>query len=187
LPPRRRLAAGPLVALAATACIHAAPPAPEPGQTAEATVQTAVVRRFRAHPPHRGFPLAVAPVTLSFMPDRYPLALRPEFAAALADLDAKVGLLQPIGPPYLAGVPVRREGVYDPYDLQQYLLLRLSPVGFSPDSTRAAVVVVFDCGPGCGSLTGVGLRRSANRGWRLAELRPIPPPAAPDTGSAPPR
>jgi hypothetical protein len=172
--------------LAASACIHGAPRAPEPGVPADVTVMTAVVQRFRAHPPHRGFPLAVAPVTVSWQPDRYPLALRPEFAAAAADLETKRGRLDPIRPPYLAGVAVRREGVYDPYDLEQYLLLRFSPVGFSPDSTRAAVVVVFDCGPGCGSLAGIGLRRSPNRGWRIAEVRRAAQPPPPDTGGEPP-
>jgi len=91
--------------------------------------------------------------------------------AAVADLLSKGGLLEPIRPPYLAGVAVRREGVYDPYDIEQYLLIRFSPVGFSADSARAALVVVYDCGPGCGSPFGVGLRRAANGGWRIAQFR----------------
>ena len=184
---RRALSAAAPVALLLAACIHAAPPAPEPGEPAELTVQTAIVRRFRAHPPHRGFPLAVAPVTISYLPDRYPLFLRQEFAAAVVDLAAKRERLDPIRPPYLAGVPVRREGVYDPYDLRQYLLLRLSPVGFGPDTTRAAAVVVFDCGPGCGSQAGLGLRRASNGGWRVVEVRRIPLLPAPDTAAAGPR
>jgi hypothetical protein len=179
----RSLAAAPWVALAASACIHAAPPAPEPGEPAELTVQTAIVRRFRAHPPHRGFPLAVAPVTISYLSERYPMVLRPEFAPAAADLATKRERLDPIRSPYLAGVPVRREGIYDPYDLRQYLLLRLSPVGFGPDTTRAAAVVVFDCGPGCGSQAGLGLRRASNGGWRVVEVRPIQVPPAPDTAA----
>jgi hypothetical protein len=174
-------------ALAVSACIHAAPPAPSPGEPAEVTVQTAIVRRFRAHPPHRGYPLAVAPVTISYLPERYPLALRPEFAAAAADLATKRERLDPIRPPYLAGVPVRREGMYDRYDLRQYLLLRLSPVGFAPDTSRAAAVVVFDCGPGCGSQAGLGLRRASNGGWRVVEVRRVPLPPAPDTTAAGPR
>lgn len=172
--------------LAAAACIHGSPPAPEPSEPADVTVMTAVVQRFRGHPPHRGFPLAVAPVTLSYLPDRYPVALRDEFAGAAADLAAKSERLDPIRPPYLAGVAVRREGVYDPFDTQQYLLLRLSPVGFSPDSSRVALVVVFDCGPGCGSLAGVGLRRAANRGWRVAQVLRAAEPPPPETTSDPP-
>jgi len=174
------------VSLAAAACIHGSPPAPEPSEPADVTVMTAVVQRFRARPPHRGFPLAVAPVTVSYRPDRYPTALRDEFAGAAADLAAKSERLDPIRPPYLAGVGVRREGVYDPYDLQQYLLLRLSPVGFSPDSSRAALVVVFDCGPGCGSVAGVGLRRATNRGWRVAQVLRAAEPPPPDTTGDPP-
>ena len=159
--------------------------APEPGQSADVVVMEAVVKRARAHPPHRGFPLAVAPVTVSYLPDRYPFDLGPEFAAAADDLGTKGGRLEPIRPPYLSGVPVRREGVYDPYDLQQYLLVRMSPVGFSADSARAALVVVYDCGPGCGSQAAVGLRRASNRGWRIARVHPItppPPPVATDSG-----
>ena len=175
------------VSLAAAACIHGSPPAPEPSEPADVTVMTAVVQRFRAHPPHRGYPLAVAPVTVSYRSDRYPIALRDEFAEAEADLDAKGERLDPIRPPYLAGVGVRREGGYDPYDLQQYLLLRLSPVGFSPDSSRAALVVVFDCGPGCGSLAGVGLRRATNRGWRVTQVLRAAEPPPPDTTGDPPR
>lgn len=169
------------ISLAVAACIHGAPAAPAPGEPADVSVLTAVVQRYRAHPPHRGFPLAVAPVTVSYQPDRYPIALRAEFAGAVADLDAKRGRVEPIGPPYLAGVPVRRQGVYDPYDIEQYLLLRPSPVGFSADSGRAALVVVFDCGPGCGSQAGVGLRRAPNGGWRIAQVIRIAPPPAPDT------
>ncbi len=179
--PRRRAAALLAVSLAASGCIHLAPPAPSPGEAADVTVLETLVRRFRTHPPHRGYPLAVAPVTISFDPERHPVGLRPEFAAAADDLTATGGRLDPIRPPLLAGVPVRREGVYDPYDMQLYLLLRFSPVGFSADSTRAAVVVVFDCGPGCGSQAALGLRRAANRGWRIAELRPGPLPPAPDS------
>ncbi len=159
------------------ACIGPGATAPEPGQSADVAVMTAVVERVRARPPHRGFPLAVAPVTVSYEPERYPFALRREFAAALTDLGAKHGLLEPIRPPYLSGIPVRREGVYDPYDLDQYLLVRFSPVGFSADSSRAALLVVYDCGPGCGSRAGIGLRRAANGGWRIGEVRPIPEPA----------
>jgi hypothetical protein len=163
-------------ALSACALHHV--PAPPVDQPADVTVMTAVVERTRSRPPHRGFPLAVAPVTLSFEPDRYPLELPAEFAAAVADLEAKRGRLDPIRPPYLAGVGVRREGVYDPYDIEQYLLIRLSPVGFGADSARAALVVVYDCGPGCGSQFGIGLRRAPNRGWRVAQFRRLlePPP-----------
>lgn len=172
------------------ACIGPGATAPEPGQTADVTVMTAVVQRVRARPPHRGFPLAVAPVTVSYEPERYPFALRREFAAAIADLGAKHGLLEPIRPPYLAGIPVRREGVYDPYDLDPYLLVRFSPVGFSADSSRAALLVVYDCGPGCGSYAGIGLRRAPNGGWRVAEVRPVngPPrdPALPASSPATP-
>ncbi len=175
-----------LSALPLAACIHAAPRAPAPGEAADVTVLTAAAHRYRAHPPHRGFPLAVAPFTLAWQADRYPVALRPEYAAAVADLETKRGRLDPIRPPYLAGVPVRREGVYDPYDLQQYLLLRFSPVGFSPDSTRAALVVAFDCGPGCGSLASLGLRRASNRGWRVAEARRVALPPVPDSGGGDP-
>ncbi len=164
------------------ACVSA-PPAPEPSEPADVTVMAAAAARFRGHPPHRGFPLAVAPVTLSYLSERYPVALRGEFAAALTDLGTKAERLDPIRPPYLAGVPVRREGVYDPYDLQQYLLLRFSPVGFSADSLRAVLVVVFDCGPGCGSQAALGLRRATNRGWRIAEVRRVPEPPPPDTAA----
>ena len=105
----------------------------------------------------------------------------------MADLAAKQGRLDPIRPPYLSGVPVRREGVYDPYDLAQYLLIRFSPVGFSGDSARAAMVVVYDCGPGCGSRAAIGLRRARNGGWRVAQVRAIPEPPAGDTTTAAPR
>jgi len=175
----RQCAAVPASVLAACAlagCALHHVPAPPPGQPADVAAMTAVVARTRARPPHRGFPLAVAPVTVSYEPDRYPLGLRPEFAAAAADLLSKSGLLEPIRPPILAGVLVRREGVYDPYDIEQYLLIRFSPVGFSADSARAALVVVYDCGPGCGSQFGVGLRRATNRGWRVAEIQRLPEP-----------
>jgi hypothetical protein len=169
----------PLLAVGCAACVSPGATAPAPGESADVTVMTAVVERVRARPPHRGFPLAVAPVTLSYEPSRYPLDLRREFASAVADLATKHGRLEPIRPPYLSGVPVRREGVYDPYDLERYLLVRFSPVGFSADSARAAVVVVYDCGPGCGSRAGIGLRRAPNGGWRIAAVRPVPePPAA---------
>ena len=169
----------PLLALGVVACAGPGTVAPEPGEPADVTVMRAVAERVRARPPHRGYPLTVAPVTLSYDPSRYPVDLRPEFASAVADLDTKHGRLDPIRPPYLSGVPVHREGVYDPYDLGQYLLIRFSPVGFSADSSRAALVVVYDCGPGCGSRAGIGLRRAANGGWRVAEVRPVPePPAA---------
>ena len=148
---------------------------------------TAVVERTKSRPPHRGYPLAVAPVTLSYEPDRYPLGLRPEFAAAVADLDTKSGRLDPIRPPILSDVPVRRVGVYDPYDVAQYLLIRLSPVGFSADSARAALVVVYDCGPGCGSRFGVGLRRATNRGWHIAQFRRLSEPPSDTATSAAPR
>lgn len=170
------LPAGVLIALTLSACALHHIPAPPPGQPADVAAMTAVVERTKARPPHRGFPLAVAPVTVSYEPDRYPLALRSEFAAAVADLTAKRERLDPIRPPILGEVLVRREGVYDPYDIAQYLLIRLSPVGFSADSARAALVVVYDCGPGCGSSFGVGLRRAANRGWRVAEFRRLPAP-----------
>jgi len=175
-----------LAPAALTACPFPAVRAPEPGQPADVAAMEAVVARFRARPPHPGFPLAVAPVTLSFLPDRYPMDLRPEFASALADLTARGGRLAPIRPPYLAGVPVRREGLYDPYDLEQYLLLRLSAVGFSADSTRAALAIVFDCGPGCGSQAAIGLRRASNGGWRLAQVRRMAPPPAPAADAGPP-
>jgi hypothetical protein len=165
-----------LAALALSACALHHVPAPPPGQPADVTVMTAVVEHTRARPPHRGFPLAVAPVTVSYEPDRYRLELPSEFAAAIADLDTKRGHLDPIRPPYLASVAVRREGVYDRYDIEQYLLIRLSPVGFSADSARAALVVVYDCGPGCGSQFGVGLRRAANLGWRVAQFRRLSEP-----------
>ena len=180
MPHHPRAAPALYAALLLAACVPA-PPAPEPGEPADVAVMTAVAARFRARPPHRGFPLAVAPVTVSYLPERYPLALSREFAAAVADLGTKAGRLDPIRPPYLAGLAVRREGVYDPYDLEQYLLLRFSPVGFSADTSRAALVVVFDCGPGCGSQAGIGLRRATNGGWRLAEVRRIPEPPASDT------
>jgi hypothetical protein len=168
-----------VAALGLAACVGPGATAPEPGEPADVTVMRTVAERVRARPPHRGFPLAVAPVTVSFEPSRYPLDLRREFASAVADLATKQGRLDPIRPPYLSGVPIRREGVYDPYDLAQYLLIRFSPVGFSADSARAALVVVYDCGPGCGSRAGIGLRRSPNGGWRVAQVRPIPePPAA---------
>lgn len=182
------------LALALAACLHGAPPAPAPGQPAEVAVLEAVVRRIRAHPPHRGLPLAVAPVTLSWDPIRYPLTLSGRYADAALDLEGKRGRLEPVRPPLLAGVEVRREGVYDPYDLRAYLLLRFSPVGFSADTMHAALVVVFDCGPGCASQEAVGLRRAANRGWRIAEVRrdtaltaDVGAPAAPDSGEGTPR
>lgn len=183
--PVRRLP--PLAALLFAACIGPGATAPEPGQPADVAVMAAVVARIHARPPHRGFPLAVAPFTVSFEAERYPVALRHEFAAALADLGGKHGLVAPIRPPYLAGIPVRREGVYDPYDLDQYLLVRFSPVGFSADSSRAAVLVVYDCGPSCGSRAGIGLRRAANGGWRIAQVRPVPEVAASDTTGTPAR
>jgi hypothetical protein len=177
----------PIAAVALSACFRSPVTAPQPGEPADLTVMTAVVERVRVRPPHRGFPLAVAPVTVSYEPDRYPVELRSEFAAALADLDGKRGRLEPIAPPYLAGVAVRREGVYDPYDLEQYLLVRLSPVGFSADSARAALVLVYDCGPGCGSRAAMGLRRAANGGWRVAQVRRVREPLPPDTAPAAPR
>jgi hypothetical protein len=176
-----------VVALGLAACVGPGATAPDPGEAADVTVMRTVAVRVRAHPPHRGFPLAVAPVTVSFEPSRYPLDLRREFASAVADLSTKQGRLDPIRPPYLSGVPVRREGVYDPYDLAQYLLIRFSPVGFSADSARAALVVVYDCGPGCGSRAGIGLRRARNGGWRVAQVRAIPEPPAGDTTAAAPR
>lgn len=151
-------------------------PAPPPGQPAGVAAMTAVAERVRRRPPERGYPLAVAPLTLNYEADRYPLDLRGEFAAAVADLATKRGRLDPMGPAPLAGIPVRNEGGFDPYDLAQYLLLRFSPVGFSADSTRAALLVVTDCGPGCGSRLGVGLRRVANGGWRVAQVRKLPEP-----------
>jgi hypothetical protein len=174
-----------LAALALSACALHHVPAPPPGQPADVAVMVSVVERTKSRPPHRGFPLAVAPVTVSYEPDRYRLELPPEFAAAVEDLHAKRGRLDPIRPPYLAGVAVRREGVYDPYDVEQYLLVRLSPVGFAADSARAALVVVYDCGPGCGSQFGVGLRRAANRGWRVTEFRRLSEPRAVAVDSAP--
>lgn len=174
-----------LLALALSACVPLPPP-PEPGETADVAAMTAVVARLRSRPPHRGYPLTVAPVTVSFRPDRYPLDLGREFAGAVADLSTGHDRLEPVRPPYLAGVPVRREGVYDPYDLEQYLLIRLSPVGFSADSSRAVVLVVLDCGPGCGSQSSFGLRRAANGGWRVAQVRRVPEPPPPDTTRAPP-
>lgn len=163
-------------ALSACALLHHVP-APLPGQPADLAAMTSVVEHTKARPPHRGFPLVVAPVTVSYEPDRYLLGLRPEFAAAVADLESKSGRIEPIRPPILAGVLVRRMGVYDPYDIEQYLLIRLSPVGFSADSARAALVVVYDCGSGCGSRFGVGLRRATNRGWRVAQFRLLQEPA----------
>jgi hypothetical protein len=176
-----------LAALTLSACALHHVPAPPPGQPADIAAMTSVVARTRARPPHRGFPLAVAPTTVSYEPDRYPLVLRPEFAAAVSDLVSKSGLLEPIRPPILGGVLVRREGVYDPYDIEQYLLIRLSPVGFSADSARAALVVVYDCGPGCGSRFGVGLRRATNRGWRVAQFRRLSEPPLAPPADAPPR
>jgi hypothetical protein len=166
-------------ALTLSACALHHVPAPPPGQPADVAAMTSVVERTRARPPHRGFPLAVAPATVSYEPDRYPLSLRDEFAAAVADLGTKSGRVEPIRPPYLARVPVRREGVYDPYDLEQYLLIRFSPVGFGADSARAALFVVYDCGPGCGSRFGVGLRRARNGGWRVVQFLRMPEPARP--------
>lgn len=165
-----------VLGLAGCALLHHVP-APLPGQPADLAAMTSVVERTKSRSPHRGFPLAVAPVTVSYEPDRYPLDLRPEFAAAVADLESKSGRIEPIRPPILAGVLVRRVGVYDPYDVAQYLLIRLSPVGFSADSARAVLVVVYDCGPGCGSRFGVGLRRATNRGWRVAQFRRLQEPA----------
>jgi len=163
-----------LACLSGCALLHPEPPAP--ALSAEVGAMTSVVERVRARRPHGRFPLALAPATVNYEPDRYPLALRREFDAAVEDLDRKTGRLDPLGSAYIAGVAVRREGVYDPYDLEQYLLIRLSPVGFSPDSTRAALLVVLDCGPGCGSRLGVGLRRAANGGWRVAQVRKLPEP-----------
>ena len=151
-------------------------PAPPPGQPAGVAAMTAVAERVRRRPPERGYPLAVAPLTLNYEADRYPLDLRGEFAAAVADLTAKRDRLDQVGPAPLAGIPVRNAGVFDPYDTAQYLLLRFSPVGFNADSTRAALLVVTDCGPGCGSRLGVGLRRVANGGWRVAQVRTLPEP-----------
>jgi hypothetical protein len=160
-----------LACLSGCALLHPEPLAP--ALSAELAAMTRVVERVRARRPHGRFPLALAPATVNYEPDRYPLALRREFDAAVEDLGRKTGRLDRLGPAYIAGVAVRREGVYDPYDIEQYLLIRLSPVGFSPDSTRAALVVVLDCGPGCGSQAGVGLRRARNGRWRVAEYRPI--------------
>jgi hypothetical protein len=184
VPHRRAL---PAVALVLSGCALHHVPVPPPGQSADVVAMTAVVQRTKSRPPHRGFPLAVAPVTVNYDPDRYVLGLRPEFASAVADLLAKRGRLDPIRPPILGDVLVRREGAYDPYDVAQYLLIRLSPVGFSADSARAAILVVYDCGPGCGSQFGVGLRRAANGGWRVAQFRRLRelPPEAP--ASAAPR
>jgi hypothetical protein len=163
-----------LACLPGCALLHPEPPGP--ALSAEVGAMTSVVERVRARRPHSRFPLALAPATVNYEPDRYPLALRREFDAAVEDLGRKTGRLDPLGPAYIAGVAVRREGVYDPYDIEQYLLIRLSPVGFSADSTRAALLVVTDCGPGCGSRLGVGLRRVANGGWRVAQVRTLPEP-----------
>src|SRR5512137_1249223 len=73
--------------LAVPACGPGSPPAPESYDPPEVAVMTAVVHRFRTRPPHRGFPLAVAPVTVSYVPERYPHDLRADFAAAAADLE----------------------------------------------------------------------------------------------------
>jgi len=155
--------------------------APPPGQPTHVAAMTAVVERVRRRPPERGYPLAVAPATLSYEEDRYPLDLRSEFTAAVADLASQRGRVDPVGPAPVGGVAVRNAGVFDRYDTAQYLLLRFSPVGFNADSTRAALVLVTDCGPGCGSRLGVGLRRAANRGWRVAQVTRLrEPPAAPE-------
>lgn len=182
----RHHSAFPAIACVLAGCALHHVPTPPPGQPADIAAMTSVVERTKSRPPHRGFPLAVAPVTLSYEPDRYPLELRSEFAAAVTDLVSKLGVLEPIRPPILSDVPVRREGEYDPYDVAQYLLIRLSPVGFSADSARAALVVVYDCGPGCGSRFGVGLRRATNRGWRVAQFRRLrEPPSDPSANAAP--
>jgi len=167
--------------LGLAACALHRVPAPPPGQPADVAAMTSVVERTRSHPPHRGFSLAVAPVTLNYEADIYRLDLRPEFSAAVADLVTKGGRLDTIPPPFIGGIRVRHLAAFDRYDLAQYLLLRFSPVGFSADSTRAALLVVFDCGPGCGSQAGVGLRRVGNGGWRIAQYRrrPLPAPAEP--------
>jgi len=176
-----------LPALGLAACALHRPSEPVPGQPPHLAAMTSVVERVRRHPPRRGFSLALAPVTVNYEEERYPLRLRPEFGGAVADLVAKRGRLDPIGPSYLAGVPVRRPGEFDPYDTAEYLLVRLSPVGFSPDSTRAALLVVFDCGPGCGSQVGVGLRRASNGGWRIAQYQRLPDPPPPAGAVQPPR
>ena len=87
-----------LAALALSACALHHVPAPPPGQPADVAAMSSVVARTRARPPHRGFPLAVAPVTVSYEPDRYPLGLRPEFAAAVTDLESKSGRIEPTRP-----------------------------------------------------------------------------------------
>jgi len=163
-----------LAGLPGCALLHPGPPGPAP--STEVGAMASVVERVRARRPHGRFPLAVAPATVNYLPDRYPIVLRREFDAAVEDLGRKTDRLDPIGPAYIAGAAVRRAGAFDPYDVAQYLLVRFSPVGFSPDSTRAALVVVLDCGPGCGSQAGVGLRRTRNGSWRVAEYRPIREP-----------
>jgi len=160
-----------LACLSGCALLHPEPPGP--ALSAEVGAMASVVERVRARRPHGRFPLAVAPATVNFLPDRYPIVLRREFDAAVEDLGRKTDRLDPIGPAYIAGAAVRRAGAFDPYDVAQYLLVRFSPIGFSPDSTQAALVVVLDCGPGCGSQAGVGLRRTRNGRWRVAEYRPI--------------
>lgn len=185
-PPPRRAALVALATLGLGACALHRVPAPAPGQPAHVTVMTTVVERVRRHPPREGYRLAVAPVTVNFETEHYVLGLRPEFAAAVADLEVRGGRLDPIGPPYIGGIVVRREGSHDPYDVAPYLLLRFSPVGFSPDSSRAALLLVFDCGPSCGERVGVGLRRASNGGWRLTQYRRLPtPPPTPGDDAAP--
>jgi len=163
-----------LAGLPGCALLHPGPPGP--ALSAEVGAMASVVERVRARRPHGRFPLAVAPATVNYLPDRYPITLRSEFDAAVEDLGCKTDRLDPIGPAYIAGAAVRRAGAFDPYDVAQYLLVRFSPIGFSPDSTRAVLVVVLDCGPGCGSQAGVGLRRTRNGSWRVAEYRPIREP-----------
>ena len=160
-----------LAGLPGCALLHPEPPGP--ALSAEVGAMASVVGRVRARRPHGRFPLAVAPATVNYLPDRYPVVLRREFDAAVEDLGRKTDRLDAIGPAYIAGAAVRRAGAFDPYDVAQYLLVRFSPIGFSPDSTRAALVVVLDCGPGCGSQAGVGLRRTRNGRWRVAEYRAI--------------
>jgi len=170
----RSVAALSCVALAAlSGCALLRPEPPGPALSAEEGAMAGVVERVRARRPHGRFPLAVAPATVNYLPDRYPVVLRSEFDAAVEDLGRKTGRLDAIGPAYIAGAAVRRVAIFDPYDVAQYLLVRFSPIGFNPDSTRAALVVVLDCGPGCGSQAGVGLRRTRNGRWRVAEYRAI--------------
>ena len=158
---------------------HGSLPVPEapPHEAAMA----AVLPRVRSHSPReaRRLPLAIAPVTLNYEAERYRFHLRSEFEEASRDLASKGGRIDPIGALSVGGVPVRRTGDYDPYDVTVPLLVRFTPVGFSPDSTRAVLVVVTDCGTGCGSAAGVGLRRRDDGRWRVAEVQPIelPQPA----------